>query len=64
MDHEIIFFAILVATMVAAEALDALMDLQVLLKVAPLGKLHLAEVTLKGLNLGVASHMRSKFAER
>lgn len=57
MDHQIIFFAILVAAVVACEALDALMDLQVLLQVTPLGELHLTEVTLEGLNLGVASHM-------
>ena len=43
--------------MVAGEALDPLVDLLVLLEVAALGKLHVAKVTLVGLNLRVASHV-------
>ena len=57
MDHEIIFLTIFIAAVVAGESLDPLMDLLVLLKVASLGELHVAEVALERLDLRVAPHV-------
>ena len=64
MNHEVVLFAILIAAMVACKPFDALVDLHVLLQVAALGETHLALIALVGFNLRVASHMRSKLAER
>ena len=63
MDHEIIFFAVLVAAVGTDEPLDALMELTVLLEVAPLSKAHIAYITLKWLHLGVAPHVGGELAE-
>jgi hypothetical protein len=46
----------------ARKSFDPLVDLLVLLEVAALGELHVANVTLEWLDLRVASHMGCKFA--
>ena len=63
MNHEVIFLAVLIATVITGEPLDALVDLAVLLEIAPLSEAHVAQVTGVRLHLGVAAHVRGELGE-